>query len=220
MAEACNAARCALLGGETAEMPGVYAAGEVDVVGTIVGAVDRDTLLDGSRIQPGDVLIGLASSGLHTNGFTLARAALDNLDWSEARDELGGQSIGETFLSVHRSYLRDIEDLRAHQIDIRGLAHITGGGIVDNLPRILPDHAPGAIIERGTWPVLPVFKMIQQAADVSTDEMYRVFNMGLGMLVIVPAEQVTTVTTCLPDTSYVVGRITDTPGIQFEGVSE
>lgn len=219
MAQACTEAGCALLGGETAEMPGVYAAGEVDVVGTIVGAVDRDTLLDGSRIQPGDVLIGLAASGLHTNGFTLARAALDRFDWSEARDELNGQSIGETFLNVHRSYLRDIERLRAHQIDIRGLAHITGGGIVDNLPRILPDHASGAIIERGTWPILPIFKMIQEAADVCTDEMYRVFNMGLGMLVIVPPEQVTTVTTCLPDMSYVVGQITDTPGIQFEDVT-
>lgn len=204
MAEACKAAACALLGGETAEMPGVYAPGEVDVVGTIIGVVEREAILDGSRIQAGDVLLGLPSSGLHTNGYTLARAALADLDWTTQRDDLGS-SIGEALLAVHRSYLPDVQAMQAAGVDIRGLAHITGGGIVDNLPRILPSHVD-AIIRRGTWPVPPVFNLIQQQGNVRDDEMLRVFNMGIGMLVVVPQAQAAQVPNAYRVGEVVVGH--------------
>jgi phosphoribosylformylglycinamidine cyclo-ligase len=187
MATACKAVGCALLGGETAEMPNVYLAGEVDVAGTIVGVVDRPNLIDGSRIEIGDMIFGLPSLGLHTNGFSLARKILENADWTIPNKQLG-QSIGEALLAVHRNYLPDVEALWTKNVDIRGLAHITGGGITDNLPRILPKHV-SALIRRGMWPVLPIFELMQQIGEVDTEEMYRVFNMGIGMLVIVPAAQ-------------------------------
>lgn len=187
MATACKAVGCALLGGETAEMPNVYLAGEVDVAGTIVGVVDRPNLVDGRRIEIGDVIFGLPSVGLHTNGFSLARKILESADWTVPNEALG-QSIGEALLAVHRNYLHDVEALWAAGADIRGLAHITGGGITDNLPRILPKGV-SALIQRGTWPVLPIFELMQQMGEVDTEEMYRVFNMGVGMLVIVPAAQ-------------------------------
>jgi phosphoribosylformylglycinamidine cyclo-ligase len=187
MATACKAVGCALLGGETAEMPNVYLAGEVDVAGTIVGVVDKPNLIDGRRIEIGDVIFGLPSAGLHTNGFSLARKILENVDWTMPNEGLG-QSIGEALLAVHRNYLADIEVLWAAGADIRGLAHVTGGGITDNLPRIL-SKGVSALIQRGTWPVLLIFELMQQMGEVDTEEMYRVFNMGLGMLVIVPAAQ-------------------------------
>ncbi|HLA42894.1 MAG TPA: phosphoribosylformylglycinamidine cyclo-ligase, partial [Aggregatilineales bacterium] len=136
MAEACRAAGCALIGGETAEMPGIYSTGEIDVVGTIIGVVDRAEIIDGKRIQPGDVILGLPSTGLHTNGFSLVREVLQSLDWNETHPQLG-ISPGEAMLAVHRCYVEAITELRISGIDIRGLAHITGGGIIDNLPRIL-----------------------------------------------------------------------------------
>lgn len=216
MAQACKVAGCALLGGETAEMPGVYEAGEVDVVGTIVGVVDRNELLDGSRIQASNVIFGIPSSGLHTNGFSLARKVLADLDWSQPVEGLG-TGIGEALLAVHRPYLAQVNQLRAAQVDIRGLAHITGGGIVDNLPRILPANV-NAIIERGSWPVLPIFQLIQQRGEIAMDEMYRVFNMGVGMLMIVPAEQRDIVQTVLADDCYLVGRVVTGEGrVVFEG---
>jgi phosphoribosylformylglycinamidine cyclo-ligase len=216
MAVACQAAGCALLGGETAEMPGVYAAGEVDVVGTIVGVVDKSMLLDGSRIQAGNVIFGIPSNGLHTNGYSLARRVLDTLDWETPHDDLG-TSIGAVLLAVHRCYLAEVEKLRAANVDIRGLAHITGGGIVDNLPRILPDTV-NAIIKRGSFPILPIFNLIQSRGEIDPDEMYRVFNMGVGMLVIVPAEHSNAVQSALPNDVYLIGRIVKGDGsVEFEG---
>lgn len=205
MALACKAAGCALLGGETAEMPGVYESGEVDVVGTVVGVVDKASLLDGSRIQSGDVLIGIPSSGLHTNGFSLARKILNDLDWTAENDSLGS-SIGEALLAVHRSYLSHITKLRAASVDIRGLAHITGGGIVENLPRILPDGVQ-AHIERNAWETPALFQLIQDMGQVETDEMYRVFNMGVGMIVVVPPEDSGIVLTTLANDAFVIGHI-------------
>jgi phosphoribosylformylglycinamidine cyclo-ligase len=216
MAAACQAAGCALLGGETAEMPGVYEAGDVDVVGTIVGVVDKNALIDGSLIQAGDVIFGIPSNGLHTNGYSLARRVLDALDWETSNEELG-TSIGSLLLAVHRCYLGEVEKLRAANVDIRGLAHITGGGIVDNLPRILPDNV-NAIIKRGSFPIQPIFNLIQSRGEIEPDEMYRVFNMGLGMLVIVPAEHSDAVQAALPDDVYLIGRIIDGDGsVEFEG---
>lgn len=205
-AAACLAAGCALIGGETAEMPGVYETGECDLAGTIVGVVERDALLDGSRIRPGDALLALPSTGLHTNGFSLARRVLDSRDWSESRPDLGEKNIGDALLAVHRSYLREVERLWDAGIDVRGLAHITGGGITDNLPRILP-AGTSAVVNRGTWPVPPIFDLIAREGKVAEAELYHVFNMGLGMLVVVPPEQRERALAILPGELYAVGEI-------------
>jgi len=205
-ATACREAGCALLGGETAEMPGVYQPGEVDLVGTIVGVVERANIVDGCRIQPGDALLGLPSAGLHTNGFSLARQALEGQDWLENRTELGC-SIGDALLAVHRSYLAPVRTLQAAGVDVRGLAHITGGGFIDNLPRILPQDT-AAEIRRGAWPELPIFELIQRLGGITDDEMFHVFNMGLGMLVAVPQDHVAAALIALPGDAHLVGEIT------------
>lgn len=205
-AEACKDVGCALLGGETAEMPGVYQPGEIDLVGTIIGVVERENIIDGSRVEAGDAIIALPSSGLHTNGYSLARRVLADLDWNEPRDDLSGGSIGEALLAVHRCYLEPVGSLWQGGIDVRGLAHITGGGVVDNLPRILPDGV-GAILRRGTWQIPPIFVLIQQRGNIPEDEMLHVFNMGLGTLVVVPSEQVAQVLALLPDDAFLVGEI-------------
>lgn len=216
MAVACKNAGCALLGGETAEMPGVYHDNEVDVVGTIVGVLDKTNLLDGSRIQVGDAIIGLPSTGLHTNGFSLARAVLAELDLNAEYDELDS-TLGEALLAIHRNYVHDIDKLISENIDIHGLAHITGGGIVDNVPRILPNHVD-AIIQHGSWHVLSIFNMIQKLGNIDLGEMYRVFNMGIGMVVIIPNDQVESVQSVLDET-YLIGHIIDGDGsVVIEGL--
>jgi phosphoribosylformylglycinamidine cyclo-ligase len=205
VAAACREAGCALLGGETAEMPGVYEPGEIDLVGAVVGVVEREQIVDGSAIRAGDVIVALPATGLHTNGYSLARQALAGLDWDEYQPALGG-SIGEALLAVHRSYLEPVQRLWAAGVEIRGLAHITGGGVVDNLPRILPDGL-GAVIRRGAWPVPPIFDLIQESGRVSEQEMYHVFNMGLGLLVVAPPEAARQVRERLPGDAYEVGHI-------------
>ncbi|MFQ5436641.1 MAG: phosphoribosylformylglycinamidine cyclo-ligase, partial [Anaerolineae bacterium] len=204
-AAACQTVGCALLGGETAEMPGVYHDGAVDLVGTVVGLVDRADLIDGRAIQAEDVILGLPSSGLHTNGYTLARAVLDGLDWQEPRADLDGRALGDLLLAPHRCYLSNVEKLWAAGVDVRGLAHITGGGLVDNPPRIFPDGL-GAGIHRGTWLEPPIFHLIQKLGQISDVEMFHVFNMGLGMLVIVPPEQTGVVQNALPE-AVVIGEM-------------
>jgi phosphoribosylformylglycinamidine cyclo-ligase len=205
IAEACRVVGCALLGGETAEMPGVYQPEQVDLVGTIIGVVDRDHIIDHSRIQPGDVLLGLPSTGLHTNGYSLARHVLGHLDWREHSDELGG-TIGEALLAVHRCYLPTVQQWWDAGVDVRGLAHITGGGLVDNLPRILPREV-GAIIHRGSWDIPPIFGLIQRMGSIANDEMFHVFNMGLGMVAVVPPEHVPHAQATLPEDAIFVGEI-------------
>jgi phosphoribosylformylglycinamidine cyclo-ligase len=205
VAKACREAGCALIGGETAEMPGVYEPGEIDLAGTIIGVVEKGKIIDGSRIQPGDVIIGLPSSGLHTNGYSLARRVLDGLDWDEPHAKLG-MSIGEALLQVHRLYVKPVQQLWAAGIEIRGIAHITGGGFQENLPRILPEGV-GGVIRRGTWPEVPIFTLIQRLGEISDNEMFHVFNMGLGMLVVVPPEQVHDTLTTLAGMGYAVGEI-------------
>ena len=204
-AQACRAAGCALLGGETAEMPGVYQPGELDLVGTIIGVVDKANIIDGSRIQPGDAILGLLSTGLHTNGYTLARTALHGLDWQTAHPALG-QSIGEALLAVHRPYLAELRQLWEAGVEVRGLAHITGGGLLDNPLRIFPTGI-GAVLHWGSWPVPPLFSLIQQRAQVPEQEMFHVFNMGLGLLVVVPAEQAALVQQILGDAIFLVGEM-------------
>ena len=202
-AAACQAADCALLGGETAEMPGVYAPGEFDLVGTIVGAVDRSQIVDGSGIRPGDQVIGLASAGLHTNGFSLARRVLEGWDLHSPAPELD-TTLGEALLAPHRSYLPHVQRLQAAGVTIKGLAHITGGGLIDNPPRILPDGVAFRL-NRGSWPIPPLFQLIQRAGRIDEAEMAHVFNLGLGMLVVVPAGQVDAALAALDD-AWLVGE--------------
>jgi len=185
VAAACAANGCALLGGETAQMADFYAPGEYDLAGFIVGVVERERILDGRDILPGDVVLGLASSGLHTNGYTLARSIVFDVLGLDVHDELPGtgRTVEEELLAVHRSYLKPLWPL-LEAGTLRGLAHITGGGIPGNLPRILPDGV-GAVLDRGAWEVPPVFRALQEAGKVERQEMDRVFNMGIGMVVVV-----------------------------------
>src|SRR5215207_1760913 len=184
VARGCRENGCALLGGETAEMPGFYAAGEYDVAGFIVGVVDREKVIDGSRIAPGDVLLALPSAGLHTNGYSLARKLFFEVA-GHAPDthlEALGTTVGAALLAPHLSYLRPLEGLLDTGL-IKGLAHITGGGLLDNIPRILPEGA-AVEIERGSWPVPAVFRAMREIGNVSEEEMHRTFNMGVGMVVV------------------------------------
>ncbi|HEV8122069.1 MAG TPA: phosphoribosylformylglycinamidine cyclo-ligase [Candidatus Polarisedimenticolia bacterium] len=197
MAKACREAGCALLGGETAEMPDLYDAGEYDLAGFIVGAVDKHLLIDGSRISAGDVLIGLPSSGLHTNGYSLARKIFferRQLKASAVVPEIG-RSVGEELLAVHRSYLPVLRGLLPGGA-LYGMAHITGGGFTDNIPRILPKGV-AARLELGSWPVPPVFRYLWREGRVRDEEMLRTFNMGIGMVLVVPAHREAEVTTHL-----------------------
>ncbi len=217
-AAACQDAGCALLGGETAEMPGVYQPGEIDLVGTIIGMVERAAIIDGGRIQPDDVILSLPSTGLHTNGYSLARQALADLDWAQPQAVLGGGTVGAALLAVHRCYLPEVDMLRAAGVDIRGLAHITGGGVIDNLPRILPEGC-GAVIEMGSWSVPPIFNLIQKQGNIPSEEMFHAFNMGLGMLVILPPGQVAAAQQALGGVGDVVGGVVSgRAGVEIRGL--
>ncbi len=188
MARACRENGCALLGGETAEMPGFYADGEYDLAGFIVGGVERSRVIDGRTIVPGDVLIGLPSTGLHTNGYSLARRIVFErlgLEVDSLLPELG-VTVADALLATHRSYLSVLRPVIDRRL-AKGLAHITGGGITENLPRILPDGV-GAEIRRGAWAVPELFRLLQDAGAVAEDEMFRAFNMGIGMIVACAAE--------------------------------
>ncbi len=184
IARACRENATALLGGETAEMPGFYAIGEYDVAGTIVGVVERERILDGSRIVAGDVAVGLPSVGLQTNGYTLARKIFFETMGRKPQDrlaELGGRAIGDVLLDPHLSYGKAMEPLLEAGL-VHGMAHLTGGGFYDNIPRVLPEGLD-VIVKSGSWPALPVFEVIAGEGGVSFEEMHRVFNMGIGMVV-------------------------------------
>lgn len=195
VAEACRANGCALLGGELAEMPGFYQPGDHELVGFVVGMVDRHRVLDGTRVRPKDVLLGLPSAGLHTNGYSLARRVLFDRLGLGLRDRIpgaeGAETVGEHLLAPHLTYLPALRGLLGHP-GLHALAHITGGGLTDNLPRILP---PGhhALIRMGTWPVPELFSLLQTHGEVADEEMLRVFNMGIGMVVAVDPEALASV---------------------------
>lgn len=188
-AKACKAGGCALIGGETAQMPGMYQAGEYDLAGTIVGVVDRKKMIDGSKIKPGDVVIGLPSNGLHTNGYSLARKVLFETMGLKLTSKLPGvvKPIGEELLRVHRNYQPLLATLPEGLV--KGIAHITGGGLVDNFPRVLPENCD-AIIETKKWKVPALFQIIQENGKVDPEEMYQVFNMGIGMTLVVSEKDV------------------------------
>ena len=191
-AEACLAVGAALLGGETAEMPGVYMAGELDIVGTLVGVVDRPALVTGERLQKGDAVIALPSSGLHTNGYSLARRVLGGLDWNEVRPEFSGTGLGGTLqgalLAPHRCYLPAFEALTSAGVDIRGMSHITGGGLIDNPPRVFPEGL-GMAADLNSWTVPPLFRLIVYRGGISVHDAFHALNMGVGFLFMVPAAQ-------------------------------
>ena len=224
VADGCKASGCALLGGEMAEMPDFYTPGEYDLAGTIVGMVDKPGIVDGSRVEPGDVLIGLPAQGLHTNGYSLARKLLfetAGYDVDSHVDELGG-SIGETLLAPHPSYVDAVSAI-GKVADIRGMAHITGGGLIDNVPRSLPENQ-GAVVRRGTWPELPIFDLLARIGeDIDQKELFQDFNMGVGYVVIVPADAADTALGALKavgEQAYVIGETVLEPSEQVAIVSD
>ena len=210
MAKACKEAGIALIGGETAEMPGVYLPGEIDIAGCITGIVERDRIITGENIESGDVLLGLTSSGLHTNGFSLARKVLFDkagLKIDSMPEELGS-TLGEALLKPHKNYAPSVLPL-LEQFDIKGIAHLTGGGFYDNIPRILPEDTAVEII-KGSWPVLPVFRLIQRLGEVGPEEMHHVFNMGIGLVLVLREDEADTVSAALSKAgqdSYLIGRV-------------
>src|SRR5690606_34146231 len=207
VASACREAGMALLGGETAEMPGVYREGEFDLAGTIVGVVERDEVVDGSRVVPGDAVLGLPSGGLQTNGFSLARRALEG-----RLDEVlpDGTPVWRALLAEHRSFLPAVRPLLASRL-VKAMAHVTGGGLPGNVPRSLP---PGTGPERGAWEVRPVFDLSRSAGGVAEAEMYDVFNMGLGFVVVVAADDAAAALSLAPG-SRVVGEVVAGAGVEL-----
>ncbi|GAB4126469.1 MAG: phosphoribosylformylglycinamidine cyclo-ligase [Roseiflexaceae bacterium] len=210
IAQACRNVGCALLGGETAEMPDVYADQAFDLAGTIVGIVDRQAMLP-RPVAAGDVLLALPSSGLHTNGYSLARRVVQG-KYDQRPDILGGASLGEALLAIHRPYLAEYDQLQAAGIDLKALAHITGGGVYDNLPRVLPDGV-GALIRRGSWEVPPIFTWLVEEGDLDDREAFHALNMGIGMVVVLSAEQADAAIRALP-TARLVGELIDGEGVR------
>lgn len=206
MAEACQAVGCALLGGETAEMPGVYADGAFDVAGAIVGVANRNALLPmPATMAPGDVVIGLASSGPHTNGYSLIRKLVADRDLTMQLAD--GQSLADALLAPHRCYLPQIEAIQQAGHLIKGMAHITGGGLLDNIPRILPDSLAARIVVR-SWQRPPVFEQLMTWGDLDVVEAHRVFNMGVGMALVTPSHAAEPILDLLPD-AVVIGRLVE-----------
>lgn len=219
VAQACCASGCALIGGETAEMPGFYPPGEYDLAGTIVGWVRRRKIVDGAGIAPGDVMIGLPSLGLHTNGYSLARKVL----LEQARMKLTrrvpelGRTLGEELLAPHRCYWPVVQPLLAAGW-LKGMAHITGGGLTDNIPRILP-RGCGAEIRMGAWPMPPIFRLISSVGRVPDEDMLRTFNLGIGFVLVVAQEYLRRVTATLAkkrETFWMLGRVVKgRPGVKY-----
>jgi phosphoribosylformylglycinamidine cyclo-ligase len=209
IAEGCRQAGCALIGGETAEMPGMYSGGDYDLAGFCVGAVDRDKVLTGKEIAPGDVILGLASSGVHSNGFSLVRRIVEQQGWDLGqRFPSLGKALGETLLEPTRIYVRALLPLVQGKT-IKGLAHITGGGLLENIPRVLPDGCH-AVVEASRWDLPPVFGLLQDGGQLEPAEMARTFNCGVGMAVIVSPEQAPEVSSLLEgagETVIEIGRI-------------
>lgn len=218
IARGCEIAGCALIGGETAEMPGMYPAGEYDLAGFCVGVVEKDAIIDGRSIAPGDALIGLASSGAHANGYSLVRKII-----ARARPDLGadfhGRPLGDVLLEPTRIYAKPVLELLA-QLPVKGLAHITGGGVTGNVPRMLP-AGTRAVIDRGAWPRPVLFDWLQREGGVAEDEMYRVFNCGIGMVVAVAADDAKRAAAVLAtagETVFELGRIERLEGAAADAI--
>ena len=221
LARGCREANCALLGGETAEMPGFYPDGEYDVAGFIVGVVDRSRVINGSRITEGDLVLGLPSLGMHTNGYSLARKLLFDVAGYKLDtriDELGC-TVAEELLKPHKNYLPALDRLLDHDGVIKGLAHITGGGLVENIPRILPSNVD-VVIKEGSWPVLPIYNLLERIGNVPREDLRRTFNLGIGMVVVIAPENFELVKdhlTSVGEKSYLLGEVGAGNGrVQFE----
>lgn len=218
VAEGCRQAGCALVGGETAEMPGMYEGGEYDIAGYTTGVVEKSKLIDGSKVKIGDVLVGIASSGVHSNGFSLVRKIISDakLELNTEIDEFGGATLGETLLTPTRIYVKQVLDVIRH-CDVHGISHITGGGFDENIPRILLD-GQGIEIEEGSWDILPVFRMLEKWGGVPHREMFNIFNMGIGMVIALDASEAGEAISILEkygEIASVIGKVTDCPGVNI-----
>jgi phosphoribosylformylglycinamidine cyclo-ligase len=218
MARGCKANGCALIGGETAEMPGLYAEGEYDLAGFIVGVVEKKRMITGSTIKAGDILLGLPSTGLHTNGYSLARKLLFDVAGYQGNTRVQdlGMSVAEELLKVHRSYLKPLRALHDLKM-LKGAAHITGGGITENTPRILPKGL-GVEIRAGSWPVLPVFELLRQIGDIPVDDWRRTFNLGIGMIFVVASKDLKEASKLLKklrEPFYEIGEVAKGKGVTY-----
>lgn len=221
MSKACAECGVSLVGGETAEMPGVYQAGEIDMVGVITGIVDKNKVINGENIKEGDIVFGLSSSGLHTNGYSFARKLFFDVAGNKHTDtypELDGRTIGDVLLEPHVNYTNIIHDFLDNCIDIKGMAHITGGGFIENIPRVLPQGL-GAEIVKDSFETPAIFRVMQRIGDISEFEMYRSFNMGIGMTIIASQDQFDKMKELAKEHTntklYQIGKITNTGKVEI-----
>lgn len=217
VADGCVQSGCALIGGETAEMPDMYQDGEYDIAGFSVGVAEKDQLISPLNVHAGQAVIGLASSGIHSNGFSLVRKILFKDHQTDLKESFEGSTIGETILTPTKIYVKPVMAV-LKEIKIAGIAHITGGGFIENMPRCLQD-SQGLLIKKGSWNIPPIFNKLQTLGKISDEEMYNVFNMGIGMILVVDQDNVEKTLSILKaydETATVIGEVTDTPGIRFE----
>ncbi|MEC0179897.1 phosphoribosylformylglycinamidine cyclo-ligase [Paenibacillus peoriae] len=212
IAEGCHQSGCALVGGETAEMPGMYSDGEYDIAGFTVGIVDKSKIINGSSIAPGDTVIGLASSGVHSNGFSLVRKLLLEQQGYDLHDEIEGLNgkLGDVLLEPTKIYVKSVLALLG-KVKVKGMAHITGGGFIENIPRVLPDHV-NVDIQYGAWPILPIFQLMQEKGAISNKDMFTTFNMGIGLVIVVGQEDAQAALNVLKEQgedAYVIGKVTE-----------
>ena len=213
VADGCILAGCALIGGETAEMPGMYAEDEYDIAGFSVGVVEKSKLIDGSKVEVGDTIVGIASSGVHSNGFSLVRRIInESMDTYETPFE--GSTVGETLLTPTKIYIKPVLEV-IRSVDVHAICHITGGGFDENIPRVVHDDQ-GILINEGTWPILPIFKYLEKTGNIPHREMFNVFNMGIGMMIIVKpsdADKVISILEAKGEKAYKIGSITNQKGV-------
>ncbi len=219
VAEGCRQAGCALIGGETAEMPGMYGGGEYDIAGFTCGVVERSKLIDGSKVKTGDVLVGVASSGVHSNGFSLVRKVLKDaaLDLKATYKELGDKTLGEVLLTPTKIYVKPVLEVIRH-CDVHGISHITGGGFDENIPRILKE-GQGIAVQEGSWEILPVFRLLEKCGGIPHREMFNIFNMGIGMVIALDAaeaDRAIEILTAAGEKASVIGRVKEGEGVEIE----
>ena len=219
ISDGCKMANCALIGGETAEMPGMYPNGEYDIAGFTTGVVEKENLIDGTRCKVGDVLLGIESSGVHSNGFSLVRKIVSdaNLDLHKVYPNLSEKTLGEVLLTPTNIYVKEVLEL-IKTLDVHGVAHITGGGFDENIPRILCE-GQGIYVKEGSWPILPIFKFLEEKGNIDHREMFNIYNMGIGMVIALPEKDVAKAIEILAKYNrhaYQMGKITDKPGVEIE----
>ncbi len=218
VADGCRQANCALVGGETAEMPGMYTDGEYDIAGFTVGCVEKSKLIDGTKVSVGDVLVGISSSGVHSNGFSLVRKVVsdNNLDLHKPLAPYTDLNLGEYLLTPTKIYVRQVLEV-IEKLDVHAVAHITGGGFDENIPRVLKEDQ-GILVNEGSWPILPVFDFLEKYGKIEHREMFNIFNMGIGMVVVLKEEDAASAIEILKqqgENAYVIGKITNEPGVKI-----